>query len=100
MTIKPVGPPLADARVAAKAMPSASLAQAVLDTNILIYCFDSASKFHAFAQQSVVESAASGQGAINPVILSELAVGDDQPETLASRVLLWGIHILDLPQAK
>ena len=69
----------------------------LLDTNVLIYGFDSSSPFYSWAR-GIVRSALLGEGAaINPVILAEYLIGERSPETVMSRLNAFGIAILDLP---
>jgi predicted nucleic acid-binding protein len=69
----------------------------LLDTNVLIDAFDPAACFHQWAS-SLIRAGLLGEGvAINPVILAELCVGDDHPETVADRLEQLGVVLLDLP---
>lgn len=69
----------------------------LLDTNILIYGFQADSLYHHWAK-AVIRDALLGQGAaVNPVILTELCVGDDSPGSVAPRLEVLGIRLLDLP---
>lgn len=71
----------------------------LLDTNVLIYAFDSDSPMCSWAR-GILRSAVLDEGAaINPVILAELMVGDRSPETVATRLEALGVHMLDLPIA-
>jgi len=69
----------------------------LLDTNILIYGFDSKSPLHAWAWGIIHCSVLGSGAAINPVILAEYLVGEQTPETAISRLNAFGITILDLP---
>jgi len=71
----------------------------LLDTNVLIYAFDSGSPFYRWARETIVGGVASGGAAINAVSLAEICVGDADPATVADRIRSWGVEILDLPAA-
>ena len=69
----------------------------LLDTNVLIYGFDPRSPMQTWAL-GIIRSSLLGPGAaINPIILSELLVGEKSPDTLVTRLITLGITILDLP---
>ncbi len=69
----------------------------LLDTNVLIYAFDSTSPMHSWAR-GILRHAVLGEGAaINPVILSELLAGDQSPDTLIQRLEALGVNLIDLP---
>jgi len=69
----------------------------LLDTNVLIYGFDLHSPYHSWAR-SVIRSSLLGDGAaVNPVILAEYLIGELEPDTVISRLNVFGITILDLP---
>ncbi|HBR93228.1 MAG TPA: hypothetical protein DEA90_03595 [Opitutae bacterium] len=69
----------------------------LLDTNVLIYAFDADSSLNAWARETL-RSAVLGEGAaINTVILTELLVGDQSPDTVLERLEALGLHLLDLP---
>ena len=69
----------------------------LLDTNVLIYAFETDSPFTQWARQVIAEAAA-GEGAmVNPVVLAELCVGDARPDEVADRILAWGVEIHSLP---
>lgn len=69
----------------------------LLDTNVLIDAFDQKAPQHPWAL-SILRDGLLGAGvAINPVILAELQVGDEQPDTVAGRLENLGIVLLDLP---
>ena len=71
----------------------------LLDTNVLIYAFDSDSPFCRWARDTIAE-AVSGEGAaINAVSLAEICVGDADPSSVANRIRGWGVEILDVPAA-
>jgi predicted nucleic acid-binding protein len=71
----------------------------LLDTNVLIYAFDQGSPMHPWAKE-VLRDAMLGDGvAINPVILAELMVGDQSPDTVVTRLEALGVNLLDLPLA-
>ena len=71
----------------------------LLDTNVLIYAFDSGSPFYRWARETIVGGAAEEGAAINAVSLAEICVGDANPATVADRVRSWGVEILDVPVA-
>lgn len=69
----------------------------LLDTNVLIYAFDTGSPLNPWARDTL-RSAVLGEGAaINTVILTELLVGDKSPDTVLARLETLGLHLLDLP---
>jgi len=69
----------------------------LLDTNVLIYASDPESPFCSWARGTIASAVADDGAAINAVSLAELCVGDDDPESVASRVRSWGIAIVDVP---
>lgn len=71
----------------------------LLDTNLLIYAFDPNAPLSSWAGGILRRALLEEGAAINPVILSELMVGDHSPETVASRLESLGVHLLDLPMA-
>ena len=71
----------------------------LLDTNVLIYAFDSGSAFYRWARETIVGGVAGGGAAINAVSLAEICVGDAEPATVADRIRSWGVEILDVPVA-
>lgn len=71
----------------------------LLDTNVLIYASDPASSFHVWAIETIAGAVADEGAAINAVILAELCVGDSEPLTVADRIRVWGVAILDVPAA-
>jgi predicted nucleic acid-binding protein len=71
----------------------------LLDTNVLIYAFSVDAPMHTWGR-SILRNAILGEGAaINTVILSELLVGEQSPETVLQRLEALGVHLLDLPIA-
>ncbi len=71
----------------------------LFDTNALIYAFDPASPFHAWASKTLFEALSTSGAAVNPVILAELCVGDQTPETVEGRLKRLSVAFLDLPCA-
>ena len=71
----------------------------LFDTNTLIYASESASAFHAWAKETLLDALTTDGAAVNPVILAELAVGDHDPESVPQRLEQLGILFLDLPCA-
>ncbi|MCC5845212.1 MAG: type II toxin-antitoxin system VapC family toxin [Verrucomicrobia bacterium] len=69
----------------------------LFDTNILIYSFDLASSFHTWSKQKLSEGIIKREAFVNPIILAELAVGDENPFTLTKRLQGLGIQLMDLP---
>ena len=69
----------------------------LLDTNVLIYGFNSKSPLHGWAWGVIHRSVIGSGAAINPVILAEYLVGEQTPETAVSRLTAFGITILELP---
>lgn len=71
----------------------------LLDTNVLIYASSPGSPFRRWARD-VIADGVSGAGAGTSVVsIAEICVGDDEPETVATRVRTWGVAVLDLPSA-
>ncbi len=70
-----------------------------LDTNVLIDAFDPSARLHAWASDFIRDGLLGEGVAINPVILAELCVGDLRPETVAERLDILGVVVLDLPFA-
>ena len=69
----------------------------LLDTNVLIYGFDRSSPFHAWAWD-IIRSSVMGDGAaVNPVVLAEYMIGEQEPGTVVARLSGFGISILDVP---
>ena len=71
----------------------------LLDTNVLIYAFDSGSPYCEWARDTIADAVASDGAAINAVSLAEICVGDSDLKTVAPRVRSWGVQILDVPAA-
>lgn len=71
----------------------------LLDTNVLIYAFESGAPHSRWSRQTIAAAAAGDGAAINAVSLAEICVGDQEPETVADRVRSWGVEILDVPAA-
>jgi predicted nucleic acid-binding protein len=71
----------------------------LLDTNVLIYAFESDSPFYRWARETIVGAVTGDGAAINAVSLAEICVGDADPSTVADRIRSWGIEILDVPSA-
>lgn len=71
----------------------------LLDTNVLIYAFDSDAPFYRWARDAIVGGVAGGGAAINAVSLAEICVGEPEPASVADRIRSWGVEILDVPAA-
>lgn len=71
----------------------------LLDTNVLIYGADRASPYRSWARTTVADAVGGEGAAINAMVLAEVCVGDEEPETVADRVRSWGVEILDAPAA-
>lgn len=71
----------------------------LLDTNVLIYAFDTGSPMQPWARETLRSAVLDEGAAINPVILAELMVGDQSPDTVAQRLEALGVTLLDLPIA-
>jgi len=71
----------------------------LLDTNVLVYAFDSESPFSRWARETIADAVAGGGAAINAVSLAEICVGDANPSTVADRIRSWGVEIFDVPAA-
>ncbi len=70
-----------------------------LDTNILIYASDPESPFQRWSVETIVQHVAGDGAMINPVVLTEICVGEARPEAAADTIRSWGIEIVDLPAA-
>jgi predicted nucleic acid-binding protein len=71
----------------------------LLDTNVLIYAFETESVHGEWAREIIAGAVADHGAAISSVTLAELCVGDAEPSTVADRVRSWGVSILDVPAA-
>lgn len=71
----------------------------LLDTNVLIYAFESDSAFYGWARETIIDAVTGDGAAINAVSLAEICVGDADPSTVADRIRSWGVEILDVPAA-
>ncbi len=71
----------------------------LLDTNVLIFAFDTNSPFSKWARDTIANAVAGDGAAINAVSLAEVCVGDADPPTVADRIRSWGVEILDVPAA-
>jgi predicted nucleic acid-binding protein len=69
----------------------------LLDTNVLIYAFDSNSPMKSWAREIILGSLLGDGAAINPVIFAEYLVGETWPDSAVSLLEALGIAILDLP---
>ncbi|OPZ73336.1 MAG: hypothetical protein BWY82_01156 [Verrucomicrobia bacterium ADurb.Bin474] len=69
----------------------------LLDTNVLIYAFEQDSPFKNWAHDLVVQSIIDRIAVVNPVIIAELAIGIEEPESLSDKLSRWGIILTDLP---
>ncbi len=69
----------------------------LLDTNVLIYAFETESPFSHWARRVIAEAVAGAGAMVNPVVLAELCVGDARPDDVAGRILSWGVEIASLP---
>lgn len=69
----------------------------LFDTNVLIYGFDPNSPFHLWAKTEVMRGVLEREALVNPIVLAELSVGDETPETLPERLLGLGLSLIDLP---
>ncbi len=68
----------------------------LIDTNVLIYAFDPGAEYYAWARETLTAALAKEGAAINPVVLAELCVGDQDPETVGFRLEQMGLHFFDL----
>jgi predicted nucleic acid-binding protein len=71
----------------------------LLDTNVPIYAFDSESRLRRWAESTIATAVSDGGAAISAVSLAEICVGDHEPSSVADRVRLWGVEILEVPAA-
>jgi len=71
----------------------------LLDTNVLIYAFDSDAPFRHWARQTIADAVAGDGAAVDAVGLAEICVGDADPATVADRIRSWGVEIIDVPAA-
>lgn len=69
----------------------------LIDTNVWIYAYQPESSYYSWAREVLSQSISSNEAYINPMILSELCVGDASPKTLISRIRNLGVHLLDIP---
>ena len=69
----------------------------LLDTNVLIYAFDSDSPMKSWARGIILSSLLGDGAAINAVIFAEYLVGEKSPDSAVSLLEALGIAILDLP---
>ena len=58
----------------------------LLDTNVLIYAFEQDSPFKNWAHDLVVQSIIDRIAVVNPVIIAELAIGIEEPESLSDKL--------------
>lgn len=71
----------------------------LLDTNVPIYAFEPDSPYYDWARETIADAVAGDGAAVNAVSLAEICVGDADPPTVADRMSIWGIEILDVPAA-
>jgi predicted nucleic acid-binding protein len=71
----------------------------LLDTNVLIYAFDTDSPHCELARQTIVDAVYGDGAAINAVTLAEICVGDLEPGSVADPIRRWGVQVLDVPAA-
>jgi predicted nucleic acid-binding protein len=71
----------------------------LLDTNVLIYAFDTASPHGHWSRQTIADAVGTEGAAVNAVGLAEICVGDEAPDTVADRIRSWGVEVLDVPAA-
>jgi len=71
----------------------------LLDTNVLIYASIPDSPFETWAKRIIANAVSREGAAINAISLSELCVGEEEPENAANTVRGWGVDILDIPAA-
>lgn len=69
----------------------------LFDTNVLIYGFDPGSPFHGWATSELKQGILEHEALINPMVLAELGVGDESPQTLSERLRGLGFSLIDLP---
>lgn len=71
----------------------------LLDTNVLIYASSISCPHHVWASRIIADAAATEGGVINGVVLAEILVGEEEPETAEDRIRRWGIGVRDVPAA-
>jgi len=71
----------------------------LLDTNVLIYAFSEGAVHRRWAIDTIRDAVVAEGAAVNAVSLAEICVGDAAPETVADRIRLWGVELLDVPAA-
>ena len=71
----------------------------LLDTNVLIYASTEQSPFLEWARRTIATGVSGDGAAVNAVSLTEVCVGDAEPDTVADRIRSWGITLLDVPAA-
>ena len=70
-----------------------------LDTNVLIDASDPESPFHKWSVETIARHVAGDGVMINPIVLTEICVGEARPDKAADTIRSWGIEIVDLPVA-
>ena len=69
----------------------------LFDTNVLIYAFERESTFYSWAKSALKQAILQREALVNPVVLAELGVGDENPLTLSVRLRGLGLSLIDLP---
>ena len=71
----------------------------LLDTNVLIYASDTSSRHCIWASRIIANVTATEGAVVNAVVLAEIMVGEEEPETVEDRIRRWGVGIRDVPAA-
>ncbi len=71
----------------------------LLDSCVLIYALERKDRLRDWAR-GLIAKAVAGEGAVaNTMALAELAVGAEDPGTVAADVASWGVQLADVPVA-
>ena len=62
----------------------------LLDTNVLIYASDTSSRHCIWASRIIADATATEGAVVNAVVLAEIMVGEEEPETVEDRIRRWG----------
>ena len=70
-----------------------------VDSNVIIDAQDKESQFRAWAEQIMADALSTDGIALNPIVLAELCVGQDDPKSVEVELREKGLTIVDLPAA-
>lgn len=71
----------------------------LLDTCVLVYALERKDRLCDWARGVIAGAVANGGAVANTVALAELAVGAEDPGTVAADVAAWGVQLADVPVA-